>query len=59
MPTFLLLRKGVAVKAVRGADAKAIKALIGYAEKKARGEETTDAEEEAYSQVEFGAGGGG
>ena len=56
MPTFLLLKNGVVLKAVRGADAGAIKKLVGYAEKKGRGEKVSDEEEEEYSQIEFGGG---
>lgn len=54
MPTFLLLKNGVVIKAVRGADAGAIKKLVGYARKKGNGEQTTDAEEEEFSQIDFG-----
>ncbi|KAF1976862.1 thioredoxin-like protein [Bimuria novae-zelandiae CBS 107.79] len=59
MPTFLLLRKDVPVKAVRGADAAGIKKLVGYARKKGCGEKVSEKEEEEFSQVEFGGGGGG
>jgi thioredoxin 1 len=56
MPTFLLLRNGVVCKAVRGADANAIKKLVNYARKRGNGEKTTDEEEEEFSQIEFGGG---
>ncbi|KAF2638738.1 thioredoxin-domain-containing protein [Massarina eburnea CBS 473.64] len=59
MPTFLLVQKGGEVKkAVRGADAKGIKTLIGYAKKKASGEAVSEDEEKAFSQVVFSGGGG-
>lgn len=59
MPTFLLLRGEEVIKAVRGADAAAVKKLVGYARKKGAGEEVSEGEEAEYSQLEFGGGGGG
>ncbi|KAJ4299269.1 hypothetical protein N0V90_004513 [Kalmusia sp. IMI 367209] len=56
MPTFLLLRRGVVAKAVRGADAGSIKKMVEYARKKGEGKEVSDAEEDMFSQVEFGGG---
>jgi thioredoxin 1 len=58
MPTFLLLRHGEVKKAVRGANAAAIKSLIVYARKKNGGEEVSEEEEKANSQLEFDGGGG-
>jgi len=57
MPTFLLLRRGDVKKAVRGANAAAIKSLILYARKKNGGEEVSEEEELANSQLEFDGGG--
>ena len=49
MPTFLLLSsEGVPLKMVRGADAKGIKALISYANKKVAGEQVSEEEEKAH-----------
>ncbi|KAF1948108.1 thioredoxin-domain-containing protein, partial [Byssothecium circinans] len=49
MPTFILLnRGGVPIKAVRGADAKGIQALITYAKKKVASEHVSEDEEKAY-----------
>lgn len=60
MPTFLLIERGGAVKkAVRGADAAGIKALIAYARKKSEGVEVSEAEEAAFAKVEFEGGGVG
>ncbi|KAF2684024.1 thioredoxin-domain-containing protein [Lentithecium fluviatile CBS 122367] len=59
MPTFLLLQRSEVKKAVRGANAAAIKSLITYARKKNDGQEVSEEEEKAYSQLEFGGGGGG
>lgn len=59
MPTFLLLQRGQVKKAVRGANAAAIKSLITYARKKNNGEEVSEEEEKANSQLEFKGGGGG
>lgn len=56
MPTFLLMKNGVVCKAVRGADASAIKKLVAYAQKRVNGEQTTDEEENEYSEIEFGGG---
>jgi thioredoxin 1 len=58
MPTFLLLHRGEVKKAVRGANAAAIKSLIVYARKKSNGEAVTKEEESANSQLEFDGGGG-
>jgi thioredoxin 1 len=58
MPTFLLLERNQVKKAVQGANAAAIKSLIAYARKKNNGEEVTEEEEQANSQLEFSGGGG-
>ncbi|KAF2731884.1 thioredoxin-domain-containing protein [Polyplosphaeria fusca] len=57
MPTFLLLERTEVKKAVRGADGRAIKSLVTYAQKKNKDEPVSEEEEKAHSQLEFSGGG--